>query len=96
MILMSNTPLTTIRLSITKEVRDALCIAKKRYPALSDPEILKLGLSRIVTEPRTEVTFEKERDEIRKGAASAVGTDYLDHHDEDGYTASLGKKVHFS
>ncbi|HUD07355.1 MAG TPA: hypothetical protein VMR34_05720 [Candidatus Saccharimonadales bacterium] len=92
---MSNTP-PTIRLSITSDVREVLNVAKKRYPALSDPEILKLGLSKIATERDGVPIFEKERDEIRRGAAYAVGQDYLRDQEEDVYTADMGKKVSFS
>jgi hypothetical protein len=92
---MSNTP-STIRLSITSDVRKALNVAKKRYPALSDPEILKLGLSKIATEYDETSSYEKERNEIRRGAAYAVGQDYLEDQEEDIYTADMGKKVNFS
>jgi hypothetical protein len=92
---MSNTP-STIRLSITSDVRKVLNIAKKRYPALSDPEILKLGLSKIATEQEETSLYEKERNEIRRGAAYAVGQDYLEDKEEDIYTAEMGKKVNFS
>lgn len=95
LISMSNTP-STIRLSITSDVRKALNVAKKRYPALSDPEILKLGLSKIATEYDETSSYEKERNEIRRGAAYAVGQDYLEDQEEDIYTADMGKKVNFS
>lgn len=91
---MNNTP-STIRLSITKDVSKALTVAKRRYPTLSDPEILKLGLSKIVTEDNEVSTFKEERDEIRRGAAYAVGQDYLEDREEDLYTANMGKKVRF-
>jgi len=71
--------------------------AKKQYPTLSDPEILKLGLSKIVTEaqPHTASRNEAERDEVRRGAAHAVGEDYLRDREEDVYTPKMGKRVHF-
>jgi hypothetical protein len=85
---------SVIRLSVTDEVSRALHKAKKRYPALSDPEILKLGLSKIVTE--VELTpWEQERDEIRRSASYAVGFDYLNTPEEDEYTPTMGTKVHF-
>jgi hypothetical protein len=92
---MSNSP-STIRLSITKEVAEALGIAKKRYPTLSDPEILKLGLSKIVTEGTLSVSDKETRDEVRQTAAYAVGHDYLTDAEEDVYAQHAGKQVHFS
>jgi len=85
----------TIRLSLTDEVRNALRIAKKHYPALSDPEILKLGLSKIVTEDRGYSEFATEREEIRRGASFSLGEEYLSNPAEDVYIPSMGKKVHF-
>ena len=87
---------TTIRLTVTSDVRRALDAAKKRYPALSDPEILKLGLSKVMTEVDSRSDFEHDRNEIRKGAAYAVGSAYLRDSAEDIYTSETGKKVHFS
>lgn len=93
---MNNTTPSTIRLSITSDVRKALNLAKRRYPTLSDPEILKLGLSKIVTEYDEVATSGKEREEIRRGAATSVGRDYLVDDEENIYTPEMGKKVHFS
>ena len=90
---MTNASPTIIRLSITDEVRRALVIAKERYPALSDPEILKLGLSKIVTEDTC--VLEKERFNIRAGAAKSVGDDYLNDPGEDIYGANMGRRVNF-
>lgn len=89
---------SAIRLSITPEVGRALKIAKNRYPTLSDPEILKLGLSKIVSEDIALKTYENsnETEEIRRAAAYSVGHDYLSDPEEDIYTESMGKKVHFS
>jgi hypothetical protein len=84
-----------IRLSITPEVDRALKRAKQLYPTLSAPEILKLGLSKIVTS-RTPSQEQTERTEIRQAAAYAVGDDYLNDPAEDIYIADSGKKVHFS
>ena len=81
---------TTIRLSITKEVSAALRIAKKQYPTLSDPEILKLGLSKIVTDGSPHSLT--ERNEMRRGAAYAVGNDYLSDPKEDLYPPRAVKK----
>ncbi len=93
---MSDTTPTIIRLSITNEVRNGLKLAKKRYPTLSDPEILKLGLAKIVTEYDDSRTVNEDRAEIRSSAAQAVGREYLSDPEEDIYTVNLGKKVHFS
>lgn len=88
----NNTPIA-IRLSITNEIRKALSIAKKRYPTLSDSEILKLGLSKIVTE---DTAYRHDRSEIRAAAAEAVGYDYLNDQDEDMYGSAGGTKVTFA
>ncbi|HJQ09042.1 MAG TPA: hypothetical protein VJ836_06190 [Candidatus Saccharimonadales bacterium] len=93
---MRNTTPTVIRLSITNEIRNGLKLAKKRYPTLSDPEILKLGLAKIVTEYDDPKTVADDKTEIRLSAARAVGGDYLSDSEEDIYTANLGKRVHFS
>ncbi len=90
----NTTPTPAIRLSITPEVKRALGIAKKRYPTLSDPEILKLGLAKIVTGDEVN-RDEKERKEIMDMAAYSVGYDYLSDPEEDIYTLEMGKKVHF-
>lgn len=87
---------TAIRLSITSDVRKALDMAKRRYPALSDPEILKLGLSKIATEYDEVSSLAEDRKEIRLGASVALGEDYLQSSEEDIYNANVGKKVHFS
>ena len=86
---------TAIRLSVTKEVAAALHVAKRRYPTLSDPEILKLGLAKIVSENNADIDT-LEREAIRRNAAYAVGSDYLADSEEDIYTSASGKKVHFS
>jgi hypothetical protein len=93
---MKNESPTVIRLSITNDVRKALKAAKNRYPALSDPEILKLGLSKIVTEYEESPASTADTEEIRLGTASALGREYLDDPDEEGYSADIGKRVHFS
>lgn len=81
-----------IRLSITPEVGKALGRAKKLYPTLSDPEILKLGLSRITTSNQLDED-EKELEEIRQTAAYAVGYEYLSDPVEDSYAQELLKKA---
>ena len=86
---------TAIRLSITPEVGRALQRAKILYPTLSDPEILKLGLAKIITSDKT-ISLEEEREEIRRSAAYSVGKDYLSDPEEDLYTVDVGRKVHFS
>jgi hypothetical protein len=84
-----------IRLSITPEVRTALRRAKRLYPALSDPEILKLGLSKVATE-ESSVRRASEKREIMDMAAYSVGYDYLSDPEEDIYTEVMGKSVDFS
>ncbi len=85
---------TAIRLSLTPEVKAALSRAKKRYPALSDPEILKLGLSKIITE--NQINEESaEVNNIRRQAAYAMGEDYLTDPAEDMYHLGMGKKTNF-
>lgn len=93
---MNNTTPTVIRLSITNEVRDGLRLAKKRYPTLSDPEILKLGLAKIITEYDEQATTDEDKVDIRRGAARSVGDEYLSDSAEDVYTADIGKRVNFS
>ncbi|OGK13483.1 hypothetical protein A3A93_01425 [Candidatus Roizmanbacteria bacterium RIFCSPLOWO2_01_FULL_38_12] len=43
----------TIRLTITPEIRDTINTIKSKYPVLSDPEILKLGLSELYIKSTT-------------------------------------------
>ncbi|MGC1176890.1 MAG: hypothetical protein WA843_02370 [Candidatus Saccharimonadales bacterium] len=92
---MSKTP-TAIRLSVTKDVGHALSQAKKLYPTLSDPEILKLGLSKIVRESNESHLVVDERDTVRRASSRAVSAAYLADTDEDGYTVEMGKKVRLS
>jgi hypothetical protein len=83
-----------IRLSINKEVDTALKIARRRYPALSDAEILKLGLSNIVSNrASSDNNADEELEEIRAAAANAVGFDYLNDPDEDAYAEELLKNA---
>ena len=89
---MSKTTPTAIRLSRTPEVARALAVAKKRYPTLSDPEILKVGLAKLTAN----TSDNEERAEIRAMASYSVGEDYLGDPAEDLYTSDMGKKVHFS
>jgi hypothetical protein len=86
-----NTPKTAIRLTVNKEVEKALRIAKRKYPTLSDPEILKLGLSKIVYEENERMNHEKR--DILLTAANSVGIDYLSDKEEDIYSEDLGTKV---
>ncbi|MBP9738583.1 hypothetical protein KBD20_02755 [Candidatus Saccharibacteria bacterium] len=81
-----------IRLSLTDEVNEALKIAKVSYPTLSDPEILKLGLARMVTEDLL-IRATKELGEIRATAAGSVGSDYLNDPEEDIYGDYSGRSV---
>jgi len=89
---MSKTTPTAIRLSRTPEVARALAVAKRRYPTLSDPEILKVGLAKLTTN----TSDDEEKAEIRAMSAYSVGADYLSDPAEDLYTSEMGKKVHFS
>ena len=93
---MSDATPTVIRLSITNEVRNGLKLAKRRYPTLSDPEILKLGLAKIVTEYDDAGTANEDKVEARAIAARAVGGEYLSDAEEDIYTKNMGKRVSFS
>jgi len=86
-----NTPKTAIRLTVSKEVEKALLIAKRKYPTLSDPEILKLGLSKIVYEENERIKHEKR--DILLAASNSVGIDYLSDKEEDIYSNDLGIKV---
>ena len=86
-----NTPKTAIRLSVNSEVSKALKIAKRRYPALSDAEILKLGLSKIVYEENEAINQDKK--DIMLSASKSVGTDYLSDAAEDIYKDVPGLKV---
>ena len=84
-----------IRISSTNEVRKALDKAKRLYPTLSDPEIFKLGLAKIIREETSNNRTAEEK-EIMAMAAHAVGEDYLSDPEEDIYTPDMGKKVNFS
>jgi hypothetical protein len=88
---MNKTNPTIIRLSVTSEIRKALNIAKLNYPTLSDPEIIKLGLSKISTEAIREksIADETDRQAIRRGAVYAIGEDYLQDSAEDLYSKNL-------
>lgn len=78
-----------IRLTRTPEVARALALAKKRYPTLSDPEILKVGLAKLTTEPDEEDSIA----EIRAMTAYGFGEDYLNDPEEDIYHLGMGKKL---
>ena len=86
---------TAIRLSMTTEVLASLRIVKRRYPALSDPEILKLGLSKLVAERNADLD-ELERAALRAVVAHSVGADYLADSAEDIYTEQSGRPVHLA
>jgi hypothetical protein len=83
---------TAIRLTRTPEVAKSLALAKRRYPTLSDPEILKVALANLTVN----TAEDDDIAEIRKIAAHSVGEDYLNDPAEDIYTLGMGKKVHFS
>jgi hypothetical protein len=80
-----------IRLTVTPEVKRALAQAKRQYPTLSDPEILKLGLAKMTTSDK----LSADRAEIDQLAANALGYDYLSDPEEDIYTTDMGTKVNF-
>jgi len=82
---------SAIRLTITPDVARALRIAKRRYPALSEPEILKVGLSHLAA---GRIEAGDDRAELEALAAQAVGEDYLSDSAEDIYHLGMGKKVH--
>ena len=86
---MSDNTATAIRLTRTPEVARALELAKKRYPTLSDPEILKVGLATLTTK----TSEEEEIDEIRAMSSYSVGVDYLSDPAEDIYHLGMGKKL---
>ncbi len=86
-----------IRISATPQVRAALRQAKKLYPAMSDAEIFKLGLSNIVlARGENNTGSRQEEKEIMGLAANSVGEDYLSDPKEDIYTLDMGKRVNFS
>lgn len=86
---------TAIRLTITPEVAHSLKKAKSRYPALSDAEILKVGLSLLATSSSRNADTSYE--EIRKTAAYSLNIDgYLDDDAENVYQLGMGKPNNFS
>lgn len=88
-----NTPTTSaIRLTRTPEVTKALALAKRRYPTLSDPEILKVGLAKLTTG----TAEDSDLAEIRAMATYGVGEDYLSDPAEDVYHLGMGKKLKWS
>lgn len=90
----TNSP-AAIRLSLTPEVKAVLRRAKRRYPALSDPEILKVGLSRLVSDEDRANRIGEDEAELEALASQAVGEDYLRDPAEDIYHLGMGKKVDF-
>jgi hypothetical protein len=81
-----------IRLTRSAEVARALAIAKKRYPTLSDPEILKLGLAKLTTGN----TENDSPEAVRRLAAYSFNVDgYLDDPAEDIYRLGMGKKTEY-
>jgi len=93
---MSKTPSSpAVRVSLTPAVSRALRLAKKRYPTLSDPEILKVGLAKIVTEFPDDTTETLE--DVQRAAADSLNVDgYLDDVREDIYRSGMGKKTNFT
>ena len=89
---MSKSTTSAIRLTRTPEITRALSIAKRRYPTLSDPEILKVGLAKLTAG----TTEDKDLVEIRAMSAHSMNIDgYLDDPDEDVYHLGMGRKVNF-
>lgn len=86
---MSKSTLPAIRLTRTPEIVRALALAKKRYPTLSDPEILKVGLARLTAK----TSNDEDLAEIRAMASYSVGEDYLNNPVEDIYHLGMGKKL---
>ncbi len=79
-----------IRLSVTPEVARALDQAKKTYPTLSDPEILKVGLAKLVTEDV--VGDDRELRSLAGGSLNLDGC--LDDAVEDIYRPATIGDVH--
>lgn len=86
---MNKTTPPAIRLTRTPEVAKALALAKKRYPTLSDPEILKVGLAKLSAKDSSD----NQKSSIRAQAVYSVGEDYLCDPDEDIYNAQMGKAI---
>ena len=84
-----STTSAAIRLTRTPEVARAIALAKRRYPTLSDPEILKVGLAKLTSEETEDIA------ELRAMNAMAFGEDYLNDPEEDIYHLGMGKKVNF-
>lgn len=81
-----------IRLAVNSDVDKALRIAKLQYPALSDAEILKIGLSKIVNESKIEYWDDDSLETIKNTTARSVGLDYLTNPEEDRASKELLKK----
>lgn len=89
---MSTSIPSAIRLTRTPEVVRALALAKRRYPTLSDPEILKVGLAKLIAN----TTEDDDIAEVRAMTAHSFGIGgYLDDPEEDIYHLGMGKKVSF-
>jgi hypothetical protein len=81
-----------IRLTRTPEVAKSLALAKRRYPTLSDPEILKLALANLTVN----TAEDDDLAEVRAMTAHAFSIGgYLDDPNEDIYHLGMGKKVSF-
>ncbi len=81
-----------IRLAVNSDVGKALRIAKSQYPALSDAEILKIGLSKIVNESKMEYWDDDSLETIKNMTAHSVGLDYLTNPEEDKASKELLRK----
>jgi hypothetical protein len=83
---------SAIRLTRTPEVAKSLALAKRRYPTLSDPEILKVALANLTVN----TVEDHDLAEIRAMTAHAFSIGgYLDDPNEDIYHLGMGKKVSF-
>ncbi len=89
---MNTTNPKAIRLTRTPEVARALALAKRRYPTLSDPEILKVGLAKLTAN----TTEDDDIAEVRAMTAHSFSIGgYLDDPEEDTYHLGMGKKVNY-
>lgn len=83
---------SAIRLTRTPEVAKALALAKRRYPTLSDPEILKVGLASLTANTAEDDDLAETR--AMTAHSFSIGG-YLDDPNEDIYHLGMGKKVNF-
>ncbi len=75
-----------IRLTKTPEVEKALKAARKLYPAMADPELLKLGLSQLITRSDE---VDEELAEVNAAMTLAFGEENLNNPAEDAWVAQI-------